>query len=95
MDIWIILLILFTLIYEPVIGYFEYQKFKVKVKSHPEARVSYYKKIMIGLWIPTIIILGLSAFSELSLKDIGITMPNFQLEILGTVPSYISIGLIG
>ena len=95
MDVWLIILIAYTLIYEPIIGYFEYKKFKVKVKLQSNARVSYYKKIIIGLWIPTIIILGLIVFSELTLKDVGLTLPSFQLEILGAVPSYIIIGLIG
>jgi len=95
LDVWLIILIAYTLIYEPIIGYFGYKKFKVQLMLQSNARVSYYKKIMVGLWIPTIIILGLIAFSELTLKDVGLTLPSFQLEILGAVPSYIIIGLIG
>jgi uncharacterized protein len=41
MDIVIWLLILFLLFYEPIIGYFDFQRFKQKVKTDNNARMKY------------------------------------------------------
>lgn len=49
---------------------------------------------MLGLWFPTIIILGLVYFSELTLKDIGLAWPTLQLDVLGYIFSFIIIGLV-
>ncbi|KGR74239.1 CAAX protease [Ureibacillus sinduriensis BLB-1 = JCM 15800] len=82
------LIILFTIFYEPIIGYFEYQKFRSIVKDHANVRSKYYMKLIIGLWIPTIFILLLASFTELNLKDIGITFPTINTEPLGTVMTF-------
>lgn len=82
------LIIFFTLVYEPIIGYFEYQKFKITVKDNANERSKYYKKIIIGLWVPTIFILFLVSFTQLNLKDIGIALPTINPDPLGTVMTY-------
>lgn len=82
------LIIFFTLLYEPIIGYFEYQKFKITVKDNANERSKYYKKIIIGLWVPTIFIFILVSFTQLNLKDIGIALPIINTDPLGTVMTF-------
>ena len=82
------LIIFFTLVYEPIIGYYEYQKFKISVKKDVNVRSKYYIKIIIGLWIPTIFILLLVSVTELNLKDIGIDIPTINTDPLGSVMTY-------
>lgn len=82
------LIIFFTLVYEPIIGYYEYQKFKISVKKDVNVRSKYYIKIIIGLWIPTIFILLLVSVTELNLKDIGIDIPTINTYPLGSVMTY-------
>jgi len=59
------LVIIFTLVYEPIIGYFGFQKFKVEVRRNEHARLEYYKNISIGLWVPTVFILLLLVLRSL------------------------------
>ncbi|WP_455675486.1 CPBP family intramembrane glutamic endopeptidase [Pradoshia sp.] len=87
-------LIIFIIIYEPIIGYFGYQRFKNVVKEQTKARSNYYVHIMIGLWLPTISILLLVLFTKLSFNDIGIAIPSIHTDTLGTVLTY-SVLLIG
>ncbi|MGG2106574.1 CPBP family intramembrane glutamic endopeptidase [Lysinibacillus pakistanensis] len=82
------LIIIFTLIYEPFIGYFGYQKFKFAVRENPNARLNYYIKLIIGLWIPTISIILLVFFTDLDFKDIGLAYPNIDTKTLGNVITY-------
>ena len=84
--LWII--IIFTLLYEPIIGYFEYQKFKIAVREDGNVRAKYYKKLIVDLWIPTISILLLVIVTEINLKDIGIAMPTINTGPLGSVVTY-------
>ena len=88
------LLIIFTIIYEPIIGYFGYQRFKQNVKEKADARSKYYKNIMIGLWLPTLFIFLLVSLTGMNFRDIGITLPSIHTDTLGTVLTY-SILLIG
>jgi uncharacterized protein len=90
---WIVLLFLVT--YEPVYGYFDYQKFKRRVAQFPLERVKYYKKVMLGLWIPTFIILGVTAFGPLNIQDIGLKGININTSTLGPWVTYGSFGLAG
>ncbi|PQD96751.1 CPBP family intramembrane metalloprotease [Pradoshia eiseniae] len=82
------LLIIFTIIYEPIIGYFGYQRFKHDVKEKADARLNYYKNIMIGLWLPTLFIFLLVSLTGMNLMDIGIALPNINLDTLGTEFTY-------
>ncbi|QCR32493.1 CPBP family intramembrane glutamic endopeptidase [Lysinibacillus sp. SGAir0095] len=84
--LWII--IIFTLLYEPIIGYFEYQKFKIAVREDGNVRTKYYKKLIVDLWIPTISILLLVIVTEINLKDIGIAMPTINTGPQGSVVTY-------
>lgn len=89
--LWII--IIFTLLYEPIIGYFGYQKFKIAIKEKTNARSKYYINIIISLLIPTISILLLVFMTELKLSDIGIAIPNIDTAPLGPVMTYFIIGI--
>ena len=90
------LLIIFTLIYEPIIGYFVYQRFKIALKEDAAARSNYYVTIMTGLWLPTFSILLLVYFTDLHLRDIGLALPSIHTETLGPGLTYaiLLIGLI-
>lgn len=93
MNILLLSLILFTLVYEPIIGYFQFKKFKVNVVENPNERLIYYKKTVLGLWIPTIVILGIFTLSDFSLKDIGLTIPTINTNSLGSLATYIALGI--
>ncbi|RHW37411.1 CPBP family intramembrane metalloprotease [Lysinibacillus yapensis] len=82
------LVIIFTLFYEPIIGYFDFQKFKVDVRENQNARLKYYKNSIIGLWVPTLFILLLVVFTELTLKDIGLSIPSINTDTLGPLVTY-------
>ncbi|WP_338453095.1 hypothetical protein R4Z09_15215 [Niallia oryzisoli] len=88
---WIIIVLLLT--YEPIYGYFDYQRFKARVRRFPNERVKYYSKVMLGLWIPAIVILGLTAFGPVTLKDIGLSGIAINTAALGKWTTFISLGL--
>ena len=88
------LLIVFIIIYEPIIGYFGYQRFKLAVQEKADARIKYYLNIMIGLWLPTLFIFLLVFLTRIDLEDIGIALPSIHTDTLGTLLTY-SILLIG
>ncbi|WP_285398620.1 CPBP family intramembrane glutamic endopeptidase [Lysinibacillus sp. fls2-241-R2A-57] len=88
---WVV--IVFLLFYEPIIGYFGFQKFKKDVEIYEGARIKYYINTMIGIWIPTVFILLLVAFTDLSLQQIGLKMPRINTEVLGTWFTYIGLGI--
>lgn len=83
----------FTFLYEPIIGYWLYQRFKIRVLTNPTIRVRYYQIVMIGLWLPTLIIFLVVATSELTLGDLRIIMPSINTNTLGPVVTYIVIGI--
>ncbi|MDQ0232181.1 CPBP family intramembrane glutamic endopeptidase [Metabacillus malikii] len=86
------LFLCFLLTYEPIWGYISYQRFKRDLLEKPEEtnrRTKYYKDIMIGLWLPAIVILIVVALSPLSYSSIGITMPTFNTSALGKWPSIV------
>ncbi|MCJ8007055.1 CPBP family intramembrane glutamic endopeptidase [Lederbergia wuyishanensis] len=93
MDIIIWLVITFLFLYEPIYGYFDYQKFKERVRRNPNERTKYYKKVMVGLWIPTLVILGLVIFGPLTWHDIGLRGITLDTDPLGTWVTYIVIGI--
>ncbi|MDZ5473359.1 CPBP family intramembrane glutamic endopeptidase [Bacillus sp. 31A1R] len=93
MELYFWIVIAFLCTYEPIYGYFDYQKFKEKVRIHSGERVKYYKKIMIGLWVPTLFILGLVLFGPITLQDIGIKGVSLHTETLGKWVTYITLGL--
>lgn len=90
------LVILFTLIYEPIFGFFDFQKFKKKVKTDDKERIIFYKKSIISLWVPTLFILGLVASTDLTLEQIGLKSVSMHTERLGRWITYsaITIGII-
>ncbi|MFE3575286.1 CPBP family intramembrane glutamic endopeptidase [Lysinibacillus sp. NPDC059133] len=83
----------FTLLYEPIIGYWLYQRFKIRVPTNPASRIHYYKIVMLGLWLPTLIILIVVANSELTLEELRVIMPSINTKALGPIATYIVIGV--
>lgn len=83
----------FTLLYEPIIGYWLYQRFKIRVLTNPASRIHYYKIIMLGLWLPTLIILIVVENSELTLEALRVIMPSINTKALGPIVTYIVIGV--
>ncbi|MDR6123420.1 membrane protease YdiL (CAAX protease family) [Bacillus sp. SLBN-46] len=90
------LVILFTLTYEPIFGYFDFQKFKRKVKTDDKERIRFYKNSSISLWVPTLFILSLIGFTDLTLEQIGLTSISLNTESLGkwVIYSAIVVGII-
>lgn len=90
------LFILFTLIYEPIFGYFDFKKFKQEVKQKQKARLKFYKRTMLGLWLPALFILALVYFTEISHKDIGLSLPALNTEPLGPILTYtvLAVGIV-
>lgn len=88
---WVV--IIFLLFYEPIIGYFGFQKFKKNVEIYGDARIKYYINTMIGIWIPTVFILVLVAFTDLTLQQIGLKIPRINTEVLGTWFTYLGLGI--
>ncbi|WP_404333300.1 hypothetical protein [Mesobacillus maritimus] len=93
MEIWYWLLIVFLVTYEPVYGYFDFQRFKERVRQNPKERVRYYEKVMIGLWVPTLVILGMILIGPLTIGDIGLGGIQWNTQTLGPWVSYIALGL--
>ncbi|OIJ16522.1 CAAX protease [Anaerobacillus alkalidiazotrophicus] len=87
------LVIIFALLYEPIVGYFDFRKFKLDVKTNEKARIKYYINSIIGLWVPTIFILLLVAFTDLTYTNIGLTMPTINTEVFGPVITYSAFGI--
>ncbi|WML55962.1 CPBP family intramembrane glutamic endopeptidase [Neobacillus sp. PS2-9] len=96
MDVALGLVILFTLTYEPILGYINFQKFKRKVKTDDKERIKFYKNSINSLWVPTLFILSLVGFTDLSLEQIGLTSISLNTEILGkwVIYSAIIVGII-
>jgi uncharacterized protein len=83
----------FLLTYEPVYGYFDYQRFTARVRLNPKERVHYYKKVMFGLWMPTLVILGMFLMGPLTFGDIGLTGMHLNTQTLGPWVTYIALVL--
>lgn len=90
---WIV--IVFALIYEPVIGCFGFMRFKGRLESKNSGRVrrDYYWNTIAGLCAPAAFILGIVAFSPLSLKNIGLGLPDIDTNTLGPLITYIGFAL--
>ncbi|MEK4146027.1 MULTISPECIES: CPBP family intramembrane glutamic endopeptidase [Robertmurraya] len=82
------LLILFAILYEPIIGYFAFKKFILDVRENQRVRLKFYQQTMLGLWIPTIFIVLLALFTELSFQDIGLSFPTINTDSLGPFITY-------
>ncbi|WP_066051994.1 CPBP family intramembrane glutamic endopeptidase [Robertmurraya korlensis] len=95
MSIFYWIIFLFLVLYEPVYGYFDYQKFKRKVQKDSKERIKYYKKVMLGLWLPTIAILMVTALGPLTFQEIGLKGISINMETLGPLVTYTAFGLVG
>ncbi|MFA8438269.1 CPBP family intramembrane glutamic endopeptidase [Pueribacillus sp. YX66] len=87
------MIIFFTVVYEPIIGYFDYKKFKVNVSENKNERMNYYINSIISLWAPTLFILLIVSLTELTFKQIGFAIPTIQTEPLGPIITYIAIAI--
>ncbi|KZE38927.1 CAAX protease [Bhargavaea cecembensis] len=86
-------LLMFLLLYEPIFGYRDFQVFKADVQVNDQARMTYYNHSIVALWVPTLFILLLVAFSGITLGDIGLALPTFNFGPLGTIPSITALGI--
>ncbi|OCA83025.1 hypothetical protein A8F94_17930 [Bacillus sp. FJAT-27225] len=93
MELFYWLMIVFLLSYEPVYGYFDYQTFKRRVQTDQAVRISYYKKVMAGLWLPTLAILAAAVFGPLTAGDIGLKWIEINTAPLGKGMTYAVIGM--
>lgn len=93
MEIGFWIIIVFLLLYEPIIGYFHFQKFKKYVVVNENERIKYYTNTIIGLWVPTAFILLLVGITDLTLKQIGLVIPKLNTEVLGSWLTYIGLGI--
>lgn len=89
MEVSFIILFLFLLFYEPVVGYFSYQKFRNKLAIHSISRVPYYIEVMAALWAPTLFIIVLIFITPLTFMDIGFSSISLTTSILGKPVTYI------
>lgn len=79
------LIFLFVLLYEPIFGCFGFKKFTVEGERNANARLDYYKSIMVSAWLPTVFIILIVAFTELTLKDIGLSVPKVNFDSFGVI----------
>ncbi len=89
---WMVLL--YTLLYEPIFGYIEFKKFKKKVKKDEKARISFYQNAIKGLWIPALVILLLTAVTPLTFEQIGLAPIAFNFQTLGTGLTAFAMGAV-
>ncbi|MED4041255.1 CPBP family intramembrane glutamic endopeptidase [Niallia taxi] len=95
MEIFLWIMIVFVLIYEPIYGYYDFQKFKVNVTTNPHAREKYYINSIVGLWAPTLYIILLVLFTELTFNQIGFTLPYINTNVFGPIITYTVFALTG
>ena len=95
MEIFLWIMIVFVLIYEPIYGYYDFQKFKVNVTTNPHAREKYYINSIVGLWAPTLYIILLVLFTELTFNHIGFTLPYINTNVFGPIITYTVFALTG
>lgn len=88
---WVVIII--TLLYEPIKGYLDYKKLKVAISESQNVRLKFYRKVLIDLWVPTIFILLIVAFSQLNLNDIGFNLPKINTNTLGPWVTYTALGI--
>lgn len=93
MEIGFWIIIVFLLLYEPILGYFHYQKFKKYVDVNENERIKYYTNTIIELWVPTAFIMLLVGITDLTLKQIGLAIPKINTEVLGSWVTYIGLGI--
>ncbi len=94
MELAIWTVVFFLLVYEPIVTYIGFQKFKQDVKTNPFARTKLYMNTIIGLWAVTLFILLIVIGTELTLEEIGIRWPTLNDEILGPVVTYAALGIV-
>ncbi|UPO89748.1 CPBP family glutamic-type intramembrane protease [Niallia sp. Man26] len=95
MEIFLWIMIVFLFVYEPIFGYFDFQKFKVNVTTIAHAREKYYIHTIVGLWVPTLYIILLVLFTEVTFNQIGFTLPSINTDVFGPVITYIVFALTG
>ncbi|MDE5052862.1 CPBP family intramembrane metalloprotease (plasmid) [Niallia taxi] len=95
MEIFLWIMIVFVLLYEPIYGYYDFQKFKVNVTTNPHAREKYYINSIVGLWAPTLYIILLVLFTELTFNQIGFTLPSINTNAFGPIITYTVFALTG
>ena len=62
----LLLFLTYFLLYEPLIGRHLFRRFAKQVTADPQARLRYYRTVMIGVWAPAVLLLLLCAMRVVS-----------------------------
>lgn len=74
----IMICLVFVILYEPIVGS-KYARLNIDERNRP----TYYKRIVAGILIPTIVILSVIGISDFSISDIGLSKPHITTNVLG------------
>lgn len=88
-NLWIA--ITFILFYDHLLvaGYYDYIQPNIQKEK---SRIQQYVEEMVEAWIPTIMILLLVGFTDLTFENIGLCIPTINTETLGKAVTYIGFG---
>ncbi len=71
----------FFLLYEPIGGVIGHRKFMRAAQLDPQARIGYYRRLILEIAAPSAAILLLLCLGWFSLSDVGVALPGFGGEI--------------
>ncbi len=90
----LILFLAYFLLYEPVIGRHLFRRCAEQVAADSHARMRYYRTVMIGVWVPTVVLLLLCALRVVSPTALGIRWPDLGASLLSRWPSIIVLAIV-
>ncbi len=79
----------YFLLYEPVIGRHLFKVFAAEPSAGSQARLRYYRTVMLGIWAPTLIVLLLSVAGAIAPATLGIRWPDLDTSVMGRWPSIV------
>lgn len=87
------ILFLYLLFVEPIAGHYVVKKLKETVDSDNQAKIRFYQHTIMSMLIPALIVVSLVVFTDIRWREIGIALPTFDTDVLGTWVSYGAIGI--
>lgn len=92
METYLWIAIIFILFYDHLLvaGYYDYIHPNIQKEK---SRMQQYVEEMVEAWIPTIMILLLVGFTDLTLENIGLGIPTINTETLGKAITYIGFAI--
>ncbi len=88
------LFLAYFLLYEPLFGLHLYKSFIAEPFGGSKARLRYYKTVMVGIWVPSILVLLLSAGGLISAATLGIRWPELDFSLIGRWPAMMVLVLL-